>query len=212
MAATPAWLAAIEALINRGIAGSAEASALAIRLNSTAILIDVEGLTAVRASLSGGRMALVTSAHRADAEAADAPANATISGSPFTLLQLARGESSTRGATTAAQIRGDAEIANGYRRLFALARPDLEEELSRLVGDFPARRLAQLAEKTLDWARKARRTAGANVAEYLQEESRDLVNKPELEEFLRGVDTLRDTAGRIEARLARLERRLRGAP
>jgi len=37
-------------------------------------------------------------------------------------------------------------------------------------------------------------TVGENISEYLQEESRDLVNKPELEEFLHGVDTLRETA------------------
>ena len=53
--------------------------------------------------------------------------------------------------------------------------------------------------------------AGENIAEYLQEESRDLVNKTELEEFLRGVDELRETADRIEVRLGHLERRLQGA-
>jgi ubiquinone biosynthesis protein UbiJ len=61
------------------------------------------------------------------------------------------------------------------------------------------------------WARKVQRTVGENVAEYLQEESRDLVNKPELEEFLRGVDALRETADRVEARLVRLEQRLKGS-
>ena len=83
--------------------------------------------------------------------------------------------------------------------------------MSRLIGDFPARRLSQVAAKGLAWMRKARRTAGDNVAEYLQEESRDLVNRSELEEFLQDVDVLRDTADRVEARLARLERRLKGS-
>ena len=50
--------------------------------------------------------------------------------------------------------------------------------------------------------------AGENIAEYLQEEGRDLVNRTELEEFLPGVDELRDTADRVEARLGRLEARL----
>jgi len=49
----------------------------------------------------------------------------------------------------AVRIRGDAEIAGRYRELFALARPDLEEELSRLVGDMPARRLSQFAKGAL---------------------------------------------------------------
>ena len=57
---------------------------------------------------------------------------------------------------------------------------------------------------------RARRTAGENIAEYLQEESRDLVNKPELDEFLQGVDMVRETADRVDARIARLEQRLKG--
>ena len=113
-------------------------------------------------------------------------------------------------AAPAARIRGDAEIASRYRELFALARPDLEEELSRHIGDVPAHRLAQAARRAVAWARKARRTAAENLAEYLQEESGDLVNDTELQEFLHGVDRLRETADRVEARLARLENRLKG--
>jgi ubiquinone biosynthesis accessory factor UbiJ len=67
------------------------------------------------------------------------------------------------------------------------------------------------ARRALEFARRARRTAGENIAEYLQEEGRDLVNRTELDEFLRGVDELRETADRIEARLGRLEQRLKGA-
>jgi ubiquinone biosynthesis protein UbiJ len=92
-----------------------------------------------------------------------------------------------------------------------LARPDPEEELSRWIGDFPARRVSQFATRLLQLGRHARRTAGENIAEYLQEEGRDLVNSTELDEFLRGVDELRETADRIEARLGRLEARSHGA-
>jgi ubiquinone biosynthesis protein UbiJ len=87
----------------------------------------------------------------------------------------------------------------------------MEEELSRLVGDLPARRLSLLAKRVLAWAGNARRTAGENIAEYLQEESRDLVNKTELEEFLQGVDAARETFDRVEARLALIEQRLKGS-
>ena len=54
-----------------------------------------------------------------------------------------------------------------YRELFALARPDLEEELSRLVGDVPARRLAQFAKAALVLGAQTGRTARQNLAEYL---------------------------------------------
>ena len=109
------------------------------------------------------------------------------------------------------QISGDAQIAGLYRDLFERARPDLEEELSRLIGDLPARRVSLAASSAVSWVRRFGRTAGENLAEYLQEEGRDLVNKPELEEFLTGVDDLRETADRVEARLAHLEQRLKGA-
>ncbi len=147
-------------------------------------------------------------------------------GSPLALLRLA-GATGLGGASggradipraaghpargAGALVSGDAEIANSYRELIALARPDLEEELSRVIGDVPARRLSQFALKTVEWARRARRTAGENIAEYLQEEGRDLVNKPELDEFLQGVDTLRETADRVDARIARLEQRMKGS-
>jgi ubiquinone biosynthesis protein UbiJ len=214
MPATAAWLASVEALFNRGIDGSTQAAALARRLEGTALQVDIEGMTRIRAAVAGGRLALMSGE---DPGAAPAAADATISGSPPALWQLVRGAANRRSGTPAAaarraaQIRGDGEIANLYRELFSLARPDPEEELSRWIGDFPARRVSQFARRVYEGAVRARRTAGENIAEYLQEEGRDLVNKTELEEFLRGVDELRETADRIEARLGRLEQRLEGA-
>jgi ubiquinone biosynthesis protein UbiJ len=197
MTATPAWLAAIEALLNRGIQSSAQATTTARRLNATALRVRIQGLATVRASVLGGRLALVAS---------DEPADATLVGSPLALANLARGT-----ASSSAQVQGDAEIAGLYRQLFTLSRPDMEEELSHIMGDLPARRLSQLARQAFGWGRKVRRAAGENVAEYLQEESRDLVSKPELDEFLHGVDQLREIADRVEARLARLEQRRKGS-
>jgi ubiquinone biosynthesis protein UbiJ len=234
MPATAAWLASLEALLNRYIGGSAQARSLAQRLHGTSLQIDIEGVTQIRARVFGGRLALLAGEpppeeERAAASAsgdgaatpvpgATAPvpgsptarADAVISGTPPALLALLKGGARRDPARPAAQVRGDAEIANLYRELFMAARPDLEEELSRFIGDFPARRVSLFARRALDWGLKFRRTAGDNIAEYLQEESRDLVNKTELEEFLRGVDGVRETTDRIEARLGLLEQRLKG--
>jgi ubiquinone biosynthesis protein UbiJ len=203
MPATPAWLASAEALLNRGIDASTRAATLARRLEGASLQVDIEGIARLRVATVGGRLALVT--------ADEVEADATISGTPPALLQLFRGGTNRVGRSPAALIRGNAEIANLYRELFVLARPDPEEELSRWLGDFAARRLSQFARRAIEAARHARRTAGENIAEYLQEEGRDLVNKTELEEFLRHVDALRETADRIEARLTLVERRLGAA-
>jgi ubiquinone biosynthesis protein UbiJ len=198
MTATPAWLASAEAVFNRNIAASGQAAALAKRLEGRTLQIEVGAITRVRAQCAAGRLALLAGE--------DTPADAVISGSAPALLQMLRGGgAATAQVGSSVQIRGDAEIANSYRELFAAARPDLEEELSRWVGDLPARHLSQLAKSVRTWARRARRTAGENIAEYLQEEGRDLVTKTEMEEFLRGVDGVRDGADRVAARLKRLE-------
>jgi ubiquinone biosynthesis protein UbiJ len=208
MPATPAWLASAEAVLNRNIAASTPGQTLAKRLEGTSLQLDVEGLTRIRAVCSGGRLTLLAGD--------DSPADAVISGSAPALLQLFRTGSAAPAGPAAqtrssVQIRGDAEIANLYRDLFTAARPDLEEELSRWVGDMPARHLSQLAKSVRTWARRARRTAGENIAEYLQEEGRDLITKTEMEEFLRGVDGVRDGVDRIEARLRGIEQRMKGA-
>ena len=201
MPATSAWLASAEAAFNRNIAVSAQAAALTKRLEGTSLQVEVDGITRVRALCCGGRLALLAGD--------DTPADAVISGSAPALLQMLRGGGGASAQVkSSVQVRGDAEIANLYRELFTAARPDLEEELSRWVGDLPARHLSRLAKSVRTWARRARRTAGENIAEYLQEEGRDLVTRTEMEEFLRGVDTVRDGVERIEARLKGLEQRV----
>jgi ubiquinone biosynthesis protein UbiJ len=195
-------LASAEAVLNRNIAASTRGQALVRRLDGTSLQVDVEGITRVRAACTSGRLALL--------KGDDSAADAVISGSPPALLQLLKTASPAEGRSSA-QIRGDAEIANAYRDLFAAARPDLEEELSRWLGDMPARHLSQLAKSVRTWARRARRTAGENIAEYLQEEGRDLVTPVEMEEFLRGVDSVRESVDRIEARLRGMEQRMKGS-
>jgi len=210
MSATPVWLAAVEAWFNRGAQGSPSAVALLQRLEHTALRVDIHGITSLRAAVAAGRLAL--SAANSSEDPATVSVDARISGSPFALLALARnGAAQASPGTARATVSGDAEIANLYRQLFAAARPDFEEEVSRLVGDLPARRLSQFAQRAAGWMRRTHRTVGDNIAEYLQEESRDLVNRYELAEFLRGVDTVRETADRVDARLSRLEHRVKGS-
>lgn len=207
MPATPALLASVESLLNRGIASSAKAAAAARRLDNTAVTVDVEGRMRLRLAVTGERLVI------AAASQDDAPAHARVSASALALLGLAAAGGDLRAGASAGReglrIEGDADLANRYRELMLLARPDFEEELSRWVGDGPAHRLSRTARAALGWARRARHTAALNIAEYLTEESRDLVSRSELEEFLAEVDRVRESADRIEARLGRLERRSR---
>jgi ubiquinone biosynthesis accessory factor UbiJ len=204
MPATSPWLAAAEAMLNRNIAASSHASILARRLSGATLQVDVVGITRVRALIQADRLNLVAGD--------DTPADAVISGSPSALLSLLRTASSapsTVNRRNTAQIRGNAEIANLYKELFSAARPDLEEELSRWIGDLPARHATRIAQDLGTWLKRTRRIAAENLTEYWQEESRDLPSRTEADEFLQGVDRLREAADRLEARIHRMQQRAR---
>jgi ubiquinone biosynthesis protein UbiJ len=111
------------------------------------------------------------------------------------------------------QIRGDAEVLQRYRELALLLRPDLEEELARLIGDAPAHSLGRMARSMLDLGRRGSRTAVRNTAEYFAHESGDLVPRGEAEVFFADVDRLREDVDRAAARLdALLARRQAAVP
>jgi ubiquinone biosynthesis protein UbiJ len=88
--------------------------------------------------------------------------------------------------------------------LLKAAQPDIEEELSRLIGDVAAHQVGKLARGALSFGKGLGDTFAQNVAEYLQEESRDAVTRIEVDEFVSAVDKLRDDVERAEARMNRI--------
>jgi ubiquinone biosynthesis accessory factor UbiJ len=191
----------LEEALNRNVAESRKAQALCRQLDGRVVSLAVTGTPLVFfAAARDGRLSLSPSNE-------GAAADASLSGSPISLLALAgpRAEGALRGGGV--RIEGDAEVAQKFRELLGHAQPDVEEELARVVGDVAARNIANLARGMLEFGRNAGRSLAGNVSEYLQEEGRDLPTTTEAEEFLAGVDRLRDDVERFEARLARL-----GAP
>jgi ubiquinone biosynthesis protein UbiJ len=63
----------------------------------------------------------------------------------------------------------------------------------------------------LGWTHKAATTTAQNIAEYLGHERQDLVPRGEGEQFLRGVDALREDVDRLDARINLLFRQRGGA-
>jgi ubiquinone biosynthesis protein UbiJ len=188
----------LAAVLNRNVAQSNRASALTAQLDGRTLSLVLEGTPVTLCfRVADGRIAIDSGQ--------PGEADASLSGSPLALLSLAGPGAEDRLRGSAIRIAGDAEVAQRFRDLLQQAQPDFEEELSRVVGDVAAHRAAGLARGLLDWGRKAAGSLSTSVAEYLQEESRDLPTRIEVEEFLEAVDRLRESADRFEARLARLE-------
>lgn len=194
----------LERALNRQIAASGRARAL---------LAELDGRTMeLRFAATPFRIRLAATADALSVRpAADEPADAVIEGTPLSFLRLATGEALQSIRAGGMDVRGDAEIAEGFRRLLDAARPDLEEELSRVTGDVAAHYLAGFARDALDFGRRAGDAFARNLGEYLTEESRDLPVRLEVEEFLEGVDRLREAVDRLETRIAAAERS-RGTP
>jgi ubiquinone biosynthesis accessory factor UbiJ len=195
-------LSAIANLLNRGLPRSPRARQLCAELNGRSIAIAVRGLAQLRIASDG-----LTLQVSADENAADA----TLAGGPLALARLAGADAQTAQQGGGVTITGDVEIAEKFRALVQLLRPDLEEELSLVTGDVAAHQLARLAQGGERFARRAVRTTLTNLAEFLGHERGDLVPRNEGEDFLRGVDALREDVDRLQARLDLLSRR-RGAP
>jgi ubiquinone biosynthesis accessory factor UbiJ len=199
----PAMLSAtLDNLLNRGLPRSPRARQLCAELEGKSVAIEIRDITRLRVASSGQTLSVTRD---------DAPADATLAGGPLSLLALAGGSPDAVLQRGDVAIGGDAELAQKFRELAGLLRPDLEEELSLLLGDVPAHQLGRLARLGLNWSRTAASTTLANLAEYLGHERADLVPRNEGEQFLRAVDALREGVDRLAARIELLARR-RGVP
>jgi ubiquinone biosynthesis protein UbiJ len=188
----------LESLLNRNIAGSSRARGLLAQITGRSLEI--------RVTATPFRLRIEAAADRVSIGRGGVPAaDATIEGTPLALARLAAPDATRAFQGGGLQITGDAEIAQGFQKLFAAAQPDFEEELSRITGDAFAHHLASLAHRAIKFGLKTRDTFVQNVAEYLTEEGRDVPAKFEVDEFLAGVDAIREATDRLEARIGQLE-------
>jgi ubiquinone biosynthesis accessory factor UbiJ len=195
--------ATIENVLNRGLPRSPRARALCAELAGRAVCVEISDIARVLVQSTGISLKLGP----VSAEAlAQSPPDAKIAGGPFGLLALTGPAPESVLQRGDVRIEGDAELAQKFRELALLLRPDLEEELSLVLGDVPAHQVGRFARAAFGWTRKAASTTAHNFAEYLAHERQDLVPRNEADQYLRGVDTLREDVDRLAARIDLLTR------
>jgi ubiquinone biosynthesis accessory factor UbiJ len=193
-------LGTIERLLNALLDESSAARECAAALEGKRLGTRLVGLEVeIVVYVAGGRLRL----EREPVQTADA----VLSGTPIALLKAWRLGKEGLLADRGVSITGDAEVLQDFVQLFDLAKPDLEEELSRVTGDVIAHEAFRAAGSLGAWASRALDALAMNTAEFLQEERRDLPAPHEAEGFYRDIETLRDDVERALARADRLTAR-----
>ena len=125
----------------------------------------------------------------------------TVRLSPFLLPRLAAREEA---AFREIEMEGDAELAQEVSFLARNLTWDVEEDLSKVVGDIAAHRIVGGARAFGGWGRDAALRAAQGAAEYWTEESPLIASRVKVEGFVRDVGELRDALERLEKRIDRL--------
>jgi len=188
----------IAAMINRQIAAKTPARELCAELDGRTLAVRVDNTAlSMYQVVTDGALQIATSA-------LDEP-DVVITGSLISLARLAgpAGEDLIRDGVV--EIAGDAIVAQRFQKLLRYGRPDLEEEISSVIGDVAAHGIGRFARGLGDWGRDAGSIMRQNLGEYLQEESRVAPSQYEADAFRERVETIRDDVARFDARLKKLE-------
>lgn len=102
------------------------------------------------------------------------------------------------------RIEGDAELARRLQKLAAGFDPDWQRPFAAVFGDVVGVQMANAFAGALKRARVFAADGAEVLAEYVTEESRDVVPRAELNAFHDDVDALRDDVERLAARVVRL--------
>ena len=102
------------------------------------------------------------------------------------------------------EVEGDAALAAALTRILGALSWDVEEDLSRVVGDVAAHRIGLAGRALLDWQAALAANVARSVGEYLTEERAVVPGREALHVFAAAVDELRDDTQRLEKRIQRL--------
>lgn len=133
------------------------------------------------------------------------PPDTTISGSVWALGLMGISAKPIRSVFSGEiKIEGDIQTGQQFQALFKKLDIDLESLLAQYAGTDLASRVSQFFRSGLEWGQETIETFKLNTSEFLQEESRDLPAKPEVDIFYQHVDELRSACDRLQARVERL--------
>jgi len=149
------------------------------------------------------RLTVLDNGEAAPAAAAATPA-VTLTLTPGLMLRVAaKDETVWRDVI----IDGDTALAEVIHHLWQHLHWDAEEDLSKVVGDAAAHRIAESGRTLQRWAQASSDNLAHSFAEYWTEEQALIAAKQDVARFTADVDQLRDDTARLEKRIELLRTR-----
>lgn len=105
------------------------------------------------------------------------------------------------------KISGDNAIAKELIEIGKHLRWDITQDLSKIIGDMPAHRIAQAGEALVQWHNKSINNLSQTLAEYWVEEQPVLAKSLHINNFIKEVNTLHEDTNALEKRLYNLTNR-----
>lgn len=192
----------LEVAINRVLAMDQNSPRRLAQLDKRLVRLELEGLGIVLNFAFSPQRARVSLD-------ADGEPDTVINGTPAALFSMAIPDSDGNWGTPGSRVRisGDATLARDLERLFSRLDPDWEARLSDWFGDVLGYQLAAGARGAAGQFRETMATLGDITGDFLRRPDSPLAQDQEVHEFGQAVDTLRDTAERLEARLRMVRER-----
>ncbi|GFZ86674.1 ubiquinone biosynthesis accessory factor UbiJ [Dyella caseinilytica] len=182
--------------------------ALSLDPDTKAKLATLDGRS-VQLQLRGVELALAITVEQGRLKVGPAPESSDlrVAATPGSLLSMLFRRGDDGMAPGKVEIAGDAELARRLEKLASGFAPDFEEAFARTFGDVIGVPMAKAVREGLVHARETASHLSQDGADWLRDEAQMALAPGEVESFLDDVDALRERTERLEARLARLERR-----
>lgn len=189
---------ALQAALNRALALDPDTRDALKPLDGRRISVALEAPPlALQVSVVGQRLEVGP----VDADEPDLAVRSTLGGLLSQLPFLRRDDAPPVGRL---RVSGDAELARRLQTLAARFDPDWQQPFTAVFGDILGVQIAMAVKTALQQMRGAGEGLVHNAAEFVTEESRDVVGRAELNAFHDDVDALRDDVERLEAKVERL--------
>ena len=204
----PPWRAAptlpfrlLERLIDGALDLDPETRSALAGLSGKVVDLEISGAGALRLRIDDERVHVGPRDEAGDADV-------TIRGAPLSLLRFAfAGDREVQILSEEVSLQGDIALATRLQQIAGRMDIDFEEAFAQHLGDAPAHEFVRTMRGFGGWLSGTGTALLEDVSEYLRHEAAITPRREEVERYVNDVDDLRDDAERIEARVARLERR-----